>query len=294
MGGLGFFSCILRIAGVGVSFINLPFSAWMGARALLTVCRFENLVTGLNLLKQFEFHVKEPLRAHICSASRSVPPLSPAGKHRVPWGQQTECGSWGCWKRAGRLGGLRREKKRGGGKLRGVGKLGAANLNKQFYQPPKKFSCRMKFWGNFGVQVVLEETLPDSNGPDCIKPNLFSYKSRENKFRLYPASPIPGGEEDDGHCVFSSIVWGDWAQEGCSHQPSHYSIIIPYRTGSCSTGRSPLHGVFRVVLGMCDSNHTTPGVMDRAWPQGCGHCKSGCPQARCGSICWSVCYGCSL
>lgn len=45
----------------------------MGAQALPTVRRFENLVTGLNLLEQFEFHVKAPLTAHICSASRSVP-----------------------------------------------------------------------------------------------------------------------------------------------------------------------------------------------------------------------------
>lgn len=39
---------------------------------MLTVCRFENLVTGLNLFKLFEFHVKAPLTAHICSASRNV------------------------------------------------------------------------------------------------------------------------------------------------------------------------------------------------------------------------------
>lgn len=56
----------------------------------------------------------------------------------------------------------------------------------------------------------------------------------------------------------------------------------------------PTAWCIRVVYGMCDSNHTTPGVTDRTWPQGCGHCKRGCPQACCGSICWSVCYGCSL
>jgi len=56
---------------------------------LLAVCRFENLVTGLNLFKQFEFHVKAPLTAHICSASRSAP--SPAEKH---WVAQAVEGVW--------------------------------------------------------------------------------------------------------------------------------------------------------------------------------------------------------
>lgn len=50
----------------------------------------------------------------------------------------------------------------------------------------------------------------------------------------------------------------------------------------------------RVVYGMCVSNPTTSGVMDRAWPQGWRHCKSGCPQAWCGFICWSVCYAYGL
>lgn len=107
----------------------------------------------------------------------------------------------------------------------------------------------MKFWGNFGVQAIFKETLPDSNGPDYSKPNLFSYKSKENKFRLYPAFPIPGGEEDDGQSPFSSTVWWDWAQEGCSRQPSHSSIIIPYQTGSHSPGRSPLRGVLGLFMG---------------------------------------------
>jgi len=57
----------------------------MGAWALLTVCRFENLVTGLNLFKQFGFHVKAALTAHICRASRSALPLSSAEKHWVAW-----------------------------------------------------------------------------------------------------------------------------------------------------------------------------------------------------------------
>lgn len=88
----------------------------------------------------------------------------------------------------------------------------------------------MKFWENFGVQAVFKETLPDSNGPECSKPKLFSYKSRESKFRLYPAFPIPGVKEDDGQSPFTNTVGWDWVQESCSHQPSHYSIIIPYQT----------------------------------------------------------------
>lgn len=60
---------------------------------MLTVCRFETLVTGLNLLKQFEFHVKAPLTAHICSASRGVPP-PPAPRL--------------CWKTLGAMGAVAR------------------------------------------------------------------------------------------------------------------------------------------------------------------------------------------
>lgn len=75
------------------------------------------------------------------------PPLIPAGKHRVPWGQQPESGSWGCWKRAGKVTGWRREKKRKGEKLWGVENLGAANLDKLFYEPPKGV---LVFTWNFG------------------------------------------------------------------------------------------------------------------------------------------------
>lgn len=66
----------------------------------------------------------------------------------------------------------------------------------------------MKFGEKFGVQAVFKETLPDSNDPDCSKPNLFSCKSRENKFRLYSAFPIPGGEEDDGQKHFRALCGG--------------------------------------------------------------------------------------
>lgn len=92
---------------------------------MLAVCRFENLVTGLNLFKQFEFHVKAPLTAHICSASRSAP--SPAEKH---WVAQAVEGVWEqrmlekgreSWRWGGR------GKK---GKLSGVEMRGASKLNK--------------------------------------------------------------------------------------------------------------------------------------------------------------------
>lgn len=56
---------------------------------------------------------------------------------------------------------------------------------------------------------MFKGTLPDSNVPECSKPNLFSYKSREKKFRLYPAFPIPGGKEGDGQSPFSNTVWWD-------------------------------------------------------------------------------------
>lgn len=100
---------------VGVSFINLPFSAWMGARALLTVCRFENLVTGLNLLKQFEFHVKAPLTAHICSASRSVPPSALLQNIGCHGGSSPSLGAGDAEKGQGKLGGggVRRKGKEG-------------------------------------------------------------------------------------------------------------------------------------------------------------------------------------
>lgn len=280
MGGLGFFHASCELLGWGVSFINLPFSAWMGAWALLTVCRFENLVTGLNLPEQFEFHVRAPLAAHICRASTAVPQLCwetlGARGHSLGAGMlEKGRGSWGLEEAEGRE---RREAPRRGEVRR--------------CQPPQTVLSATKrssraVW-NFGKileykQSSRELCLTQMTQTAASQIYLVRRAGRKN------SDVIPGGEEDDGQNPFSSTVWWDWAQVGCSHQPPHCSIIIPYQTGRC-----PLHGVFRVVYGMCDSRHTIPGVMDRAWPRGCGHCKSGCPQALWGSICWSVCYGCSL
>lgn len=142
----------------------------MGARALLTVCRFENLVTGLNLFKQFEFHVKAPLTAHICSASRSAPQLcrniSGMGAVAGVWEQRMlKRGqeSWGWRKRRGKE-----------GKLRGAENLGTSNLNK-LYQSPRKFSCRMKAcnFGKFGGSRQSSKKL-------CVAPRAPAEASQIN------------------------------------------------------------------------------------------------------------------
>lgn len=162
---------------------------------MLTVCRFESLVPGLNLPKQCEFHVKAPLAA--TSAVHQ-------GEPRVPGGRVWELG---VLKRAGEAGGEGAQGK--GGKLRGEEKFGAPISENNFIGHQKNFSCCRKFGGNFGVQAAFKGMLPDSNALAAASQSpLVSRAGRIN------SALIPGGEGDDGHSPVRSSVWWHRAQEG--------------------------------------------------------------------------------